>query len=117
MKFKFEDLQVWQRAMDFAEDIFSLSNHFPKTEIYNLTSQILRASDSIALNISEGAMNQRDPEFRRFLTYSIRSNAEVVTCLHKAKRRKYISSEEFEDHYKKAFNLMNMLIALKNKLK
>jgi four helix bundle protein len=103
--------------MDFAEDIFSLSNHFPKTEIYNLTSQILRASDSIALNISKGATNQRDPEFRRFLTYFIRSNAEVVTCLHKANRRKYISSEEFENNYEKAFNLMNMLIALKNKLK
>lgn len=56
MSFKFEKLRIWQLSMDYAEDIYTLSENFPKTEIYNLTSQIRRAVDSIALNIAEGSI-------------------------------------------------------------
>ncbi|MFA6403199.1 MAG: four helix bundle protein [Salinivirgaceae bacterium] len=117
MEFKFEKLIIWQMAMEFGEMIYKLSQKFPKDEIYNLTSQIRRAGDSIALNISEGSIGQSNLEFKRFMGYSIRSLAEVVTCLHKAKRREYISSEEFIEHYEFAFNLMNMMIAFKRNIK
>lgn len=117
MSFKFETLRIWQMSMDFAEEIYNLSKGFPKDEVYNLTSQIRRAVDSIALNISEGAILQSNPEFKKFMGYAIRSLAEVVTCLHKAKRRKYISEEIFEKHYKDAYLLMNMMIAFRNTLK
>lgn len=102
--------------MNFGEDIFKISQSFPKTEMYNLTSQINRAVDSIALNISEGAIEQSKPEFRKFLGYAIRSLAEVVTCLHKAKRRNYISNEEFDKYYQDSYNLMNMMISFRNKV-
>lgn len=115
-KFKFEKLRIWNDSMDLAEDIFESSTKFPKEEIYNLTSQIRRASDSIALNISEGSILQSNPEYQRFLGYSIRSIAEVVTCLHKARRRKYVSEEEFNNFYGKCFDLMNMTIAFRKKL-
>jgi len=52
-KFKFEKLIIWQRTMDFGEDIDKLSDEFPDKEKFNLSSQIRRASNSIALNISE----------------------------------------------------------------
>jgi len=117
MEFKFEKLGIWQKAMEFGESINQLSWKFPKDEIYNLSSQIRRAADSIALNISEGAIGQTNPEFKKFIGYSIRSLAEVVTCLHKAKRREYISEEEFKKHYEFAFNLMNMMVAFKEKIK
>ncbi|MFA5556100.1 MAG: four helix bundle protein [Flavobacteriaceae bacterium] len=116
MSFKFEKLIIWQKAMDFGEDIHKLSLGFPKVELYNLSSQILKASDSIALNISEGSILQSNAEFKRFLGYSIRSLAEVVTCLHKAQKRKYINEDTFDKHYKEAFHLTNMLIAFRNKL-
>ena len=116
MKFKFENLIIWQKAMDFGEDINEMSSQFPKKEMYNLTSQINRAVDSIALNISEGSIGQTNPEFRRFMGYSIRSLAEVVTCLHKAKRRKYINETEFAKYYDESFNLMNMMIAFRKKI-
>ncbi len=117
MKFKFEDLIIWQRAMDLGENIDKLADTFPKKEIYNLSSQIRRAADSIALNISEGSIGQSNPEFKKFMGYAIRSLAEVVTCLHKAKRRDYISEQEFNKYYDDSFNLMNMMIAFKNKIK
>ena len=47
---------IWQKAMDLAEEVNSIAQKFPKEELYNLCSQIRRASDSIALNISEGAI-------------------------------------------------------------
>jgi four helix bundle protein len=116
MKFKFEKLIIWQKAMEYGENIFQMSSNFPKEEIFNLTSQIRRAVDSVALNISEGAIGQSNPEFRKFISYAIRSLAEVVTCLHKALKRKYISDEEFSEHYEYAFNLMNMMVAFKEKI-
>jgi len=117
MKFKFEKIIVWQRAMDYGESIFKLSKKFPKEEIYNLTSQIRRAVDSIALNISEGSIGQSNLEFKKFIGFAIRSLAEVVTCLHKASRRNYITAEEFNDHYDYAYNLMNMMTAFKRNIK
>jgi four helix bundle protein len=116
IEFKFEKLIIWQRAMDYGEKITSIANTFPKEEIYNLSSHIRRAVDSIALNISEGAIEQSAPEFKKFIGYSVRSLAEVVTCLHKAKRRNYISKDEFLMHYEYAFNLMNMMISFKQKI-
>jgi four helix bundle protein len=116
MHFKFEKLIIWQKAMDFGENIFQLSYKFPKDEIFNLSSQIRRAVDSIALNISEGSIGQSNPEFKKFISYAIRSLAEVVTCLHKASLRNYIHEEEFEKHYEYAFNLMNMMVAFKEKI-
>lgn len=104
MKFKFEDLIIWQKAMAFGEEINNLIETFPEKEQYNLSSQILRAADSIALKISEGSIGQTNPEFKKFIGYSIRSLAEVVTCLFKAKNRKYITDEKFEELYKISFN-------------
>lgn len=115
--FKFEKLIVWQRAMELGENMNSLSSNFPQKEIYNLSSQLRRAADSIALNIAEGSIVQSSPEYKKFLGYSIRSLAEVVTCLHKAKKRAYIAESEFDEYYGFSFNLMNMLIAFRNSIK
>ena len=115
-KFKFEDLMIWQQAMIFGEEITELAFSFPKNETYNLSSQIRRAVDSIALNISEGSIGQTNPEFKKFMGYAIRSLAEVVTCLHKAKRRKYLTENEFNRFYDDAYKLMNMMNAFRSKI-
>ncbi len=114
--FKFEKLIIWQKAMELGEEINSISEDFPKKEMYNLSSQIRRAADSMALNISEGSIIQSSPEYKKFLGYSIRSLAEVVSCLYKAKARKYITEEIFNMQYDFCFNLMNMIIAFRNKI-
>ena len=116
-KFKFEKLIIWQKAMDFGEIMDQLSLNFPDREKFNLSSQISRASDSIALNISEGSIGQSNPEQKKFIGYSIRSLAEVVTCLFKAKRRKYITEKEFIKLYNEAYHLMNMMSAFRKNIK
>jgi four helix bundle protein len=117
MKFKFENLIIWQKAMDYGEMINKLSAGFPKSESMNLSSQIRRAADSVALNISEGSIGLTNVEMKRFVGIAIRSLAETVTCLHKAHRRDYISDKEFDLHYEFAFNLMNMIVGFKQKIK
>jgi four helix bundle protein len=72
-----------------------------------------KSADSVALNIPEGSMERSVVAFKRFLEYSIRSLTEVVPCLYKAKRRKHISERIFNNHYKEACHLMNMMIAFK----
>lgn len=116
MSFKFEKLIIWLDSMSFAEEIFLISKSFPKDEMYNLTSQICRAVDSIALNIAEGCILQSNLEFKRFLGYSIRSLAEVVTCLYKAKNRNYVSETMFSELYERAYKLMNKIIAFRKTL-
>lgn len=117
MAIKFENLRVWQKAMDFRETIFDIPKKFPNDEIYNLTSQIRRTVDSIALNIAEETIGQSNREQSKFIGYSMRSSAEVVTCLHKAKRRKYIEEDEFDTMYLLAEERMNRLSAFRKILK
>lgn len=116
MSFKFEKLIIWQDSMTFGEKIFTFSKIFPGDEKFNLISQIRRAADSVALNIAEGSVLQSNPEFRKFLGYSIRSLSEVVTCLYKAKYRKYITEDDFIELYGESFKIMNHIIAFRNKL-
>lgn len=116
-QFKFEKLIIWQKAIEFGEHIFQFTKAFPKDEVFNLTSQARRAADSIALNIAEGSTGQSNAEFRRFMGYAIRSLAEVITCLHKAKHRNYVSPEQFDTLYDEAFHLMNMTTAFKKSIK
>ena len=99
--------------MDLGEEVNSMALTFPERERFNLSSQMLRAVDSVALNISEGSIGQSNPEFRKFIGYSIRSLAEVITCLYKARRRDYIKQEQFDAVYDASFNLMNMMAAFK----
>jgi len=105
MKFKFEKLIIWQKAMEYGENINNLSYEFPKEEMFNLSSQIRRACDSIALNISEEAVGQSNPEFIKFIGYAIHSLAEVVTSLHKAYNRKYLSEKLFREYYEYGYNI------------
>jgi four helix bundle protein len=114
--FKFEHLKVWQLAMDLGEDINSLADQFHKKEEFNLKQQIRRAADSVALNISEGSIGTSNAEQKRFLRIVNRSTLEVVTCLHKAVRRKYIDEKTFSKYYQNCEVVVKMLQAFINKL-
>ena len=116
MSFKFERLIIWQKSMDFGEEIHSLSDTFPQKEIYNLTSQIKRAGDSINLNIAEGSTGQSNKEFVKFLRYALRSNIEVVSCIFIAKERDIISKENFEKIYTMSEEILAMISALIKRL-
>lgn len=115
--FKFEKLDIWKRAVDLADDIHQLTRNWPNEEMFSLTSQIKRASDSVSLNIAEGSTGQTDKEFNRFLSIALRSCVEVVGCLHLAKRRKYINDTQFSVLYNNCEEITKMIQAFRNSLR
>ncbi len=116
MPFKFETLQIWQKAFDLADEIHQIAITFPKIETFNLTSQIKRASDSVVLNIAEGSTGNSNPEFKRFLNIALRSAIEVVACLMIAKKRKYIEESSYDKLYSEYEYLCKMITKFRNTL-
>lgn len=116
MAFKFEQLRVWQVALAFGEKINVIADDFPRKELFNLSSQIRRAADSIGLNIAEGSTGQSNPEQKRFLIFANRSTLEVVACLIKAKLRSYIDEKTFQVLYTEAETLVKMIQAFIRRL-
>jgi len=116
MAFKFENLRVWQKSLDFTVCIYDLSKTLPHDERFNLISQINRAADSIALNIAEGSTGQTDKQFSVFLGYALRSAIEVVGCLHILKRKNMIDGSAFTMHYELATELIKMIQSLRKTL-
>ena len=97
MPFKFERLEVYQLALAYIDLICDLSAQLPKSEEYNLKSQMVRAATSVALNIAEGSTGQSDAEQNRFLGMAVRSVLETVACQHIIRRRKFLTDNALLD--------------------
>ena len=104
--FKYGKMINWQNTNELSKDFNSISEDFPKKEMCNLSSHIRRATDSIALNIPEGLFVKSSPEYKKFFGHLIRSLAEVVSCVYKAKSRKCITEEIFNMQYDFFFNII-----------
>ena len=111
--FKFEDLLVYQKAMQFGEITNSQVKKFPKEERFELSSQFKRASDSIALNIAEGS-GGTDKQFHNYLGNAWHSAHECVSCSSKAFLRNYISQDENELNREYLAELTKMISSLRN---
>jgi four helix bundle protein len=109
MAFKFEGLKIWQKAFELTDEIHTIANNFPKIELFNLSSQLRRAGDSVVLNICEGSISSTYKEYRRFLNYSLRSAIVVVGCLMLAKKRNYLDEMTFERLYEEYDHLCRMI--------
>lgn len=112
-QFKFEDLLVCQKAMQFGEITNSQVKKFPKEERFELSSQFKRASDSIALNIAEGS-GGTDKQFYNYLGNAWHSAHECVSCSSKAFLRNYISADENEINREFLAELTKMISSLRN---
>ena len=92
-----KDLDVWNKAMDLAEQLYLLTGRFPKEEQFGLISQVRRAAVSIASNIAEGAARNSNKEFLQFLYIALGSAAEIETQLLLAKRLKFLKETNLLD--------------------
>src|SRR5215211_7070591 len=94
MPYKFEQLDVWIPAVDYIDLAYQVAEYLPRSEDYNLRSQVTRAATSIALNIAEGSQGQSNAEQARFLGMAIRSLIETVACQQIIQRRAYLQDED-----------------------
>jgi four helix bundle protein len=92
----YHELKIWQESRNLVKNIYTLTAHFPKEEIYGLTSQIRRSVVSIPSNIAEGTGRNSDKEFQRFLDYAIGSLFELETQITLANDLNFLSQEEYK---------------------
>lgn len=86
----YQQLIVWQKAMDLVEEVYRLSRTFPREETYGLTSQLRRAAVSIPSNIAEGQGRRTTADFQRHLSIAYGSLLEVETQMLIATRLSYL---------------------------
>ena len=91
----YRDLHVWQRAVDFAVEVYRVTRGFPKHEVYGgLTDQIRRAAVSVPSNVAEGQVRHSQRVFARYVDIALGSAAEVSTQLLIAREIGYLSPED-----------------------
>ena len=91
----YQDLLVWQKSIDLAEAIYTVTKNYPKEEMYGIISQMRRCAVSIASNIAEGQSRGSSAQFAHFLSISKGSISELETQLFISKRLKFISEDEY----------------------
>lgn len=94
MTYKFQRLEIYQLSLNYVELIYEVVQKLPRSENFNLNSQLTRAATSVALNIAEGSTSQSDAEQSRFLGMALRSLVETVACLDIIERRKYVNHDD-----------------------
>ena len=111
-----KDLEVWQRAMDLASEIYAITAQFPKEEVYGLSMQARRCAVSIPSNIAEGAARNSTKEFIQYLHVSLGSVAELETQLLLAKKMSFMGENRSFDILEQVRKmLVGLLRALKQK--
>jgi four helix bundle protein len=112
-----KDLDVWKNSIDFVTEIYKLTDTFPKSEYYGLTSQIRRSSVSIPSNIAEGAARVHDKEFLQFLNISLGSLAETETQLIISRNLQFTNNDTYEIFISKLSVIRSQIIGLMKYLK
>ena len=111
---RFEDLKVWQKSQDLAVSIYK---YFSKSKDFGFRDQITRASVSISNNIAEGFERKTNPDFKRFLYFSLASNSEVRSMLYLAEKLDYLEKESALILINKTNEISKMLYAFIKSMK
>lgn len=93
----FMDLKIWQKGMDIAISCFQLTESFPSTERFGISSQINRAGVSIPSNVAEGSSRTSEKDYGRFIEISLGSSFELETQLLIAQRLKFGDDRKVAD--------------------
>jgi four helix bundle protein len=112
-----KDLIVWQKSIKLVVHIYRLTDTFPKTEIYGITSQIRRAAVSIPSNIAEGKGRGTRADFAHFLVMARGSGCELETQLTITENLGYITKQELGGILTELDEVMKMLNGLISSLK
>lgn len=113
--FNFEKLEVWQKAVGFADLVYSVTRPFPADERFGLTNQLRRAANSVSSNIAEGSARPR-ADYIKFLGYATGSVYEVVTQCVIARNQGFLAKNDYELIYAKAEEISRMLSGLRGSL-
>jgi len=112
----YKDLIVWQKGIRLVSEIYRVTEKFPKSEMFGLTSQIRRAAVSIPANLAEGYARKHRAEYIQFVKIAFGSGAELETHLLIAQNLKFIKKEEAAEAEVLLDEVMRMLNKLSSSL-
>ncbi|HSJ67785.1 MAG TPA: four helix bundle protein [Anditalea sp.] len=112
----YKELNVWQKAIELAVDVYEITDSFPQKERFGLISQINRSVVSIPSNIAEGAGRNTKKDFDHILSIALGSSFELETQLLISNRRKYFEAIVFQKLQTDLEHIQNMLAKLKQSL-
>jgi four helix bundle protein len=111
--FNFEKLEVWQKAIQFAELVYQTTKAFPSEERFGLTNQIRRAAVSISSNIAEGSSRQSRTDFARYVEIATGSLFECASQAFLSKQLGFLSEPDFNELTAAAEEQSRMLSGLR----
>ena len=112
-----KDLIVWQKSIQLVVAVYELTEQYPKSELYGLTSQMRRASVSIPSNIAEGRRRGGKKEFEHFLLIAFASGAELETQIEISKLLSFSKDLDFTKVDGLLLEVMKMLNKMISNLK
>lgn len=113
----FRNLKVWEKTHMLTLDVYKISKSFHREEMYGLTSQVRRASVSIAANIAEGTCRNGDADFARFLQMAAGSASEVEYHLLLARDLELLKTADYKRISDEVVEVKRMLASLMHKLR
>ena len=116
-RFRFEKLEVWQEARKINRVIYRLTRKFPREEMFAMTSQMRRASISVASNIAEGSGRNSDKDFAHFLEQAYGSLLEVASIFHLALDEGYVGEADLDPLFDELERLAKRTASLNRSLK
>ena len=114
--FNFEKLDVWQKAIEFADLVYKSTRNFPAEERFGLTNQMRRAAVSLSSNIAEGCSRISKADFERFLEIATGSVFEVTSQAFIARKQGFLDEHDFQAIYSAAEEQSRMLSGLRKSL-
>jgi four helix bundle protein len=112
----YRDLIIWQKGVELAKIVYTLTRKFPNYETYGLADQLRRSAVSVPSNIAEGQARQHTGEFRQFLHTALGSAAEVDTQIVIAFELGYITEQEAKEIEQRIVEIRKMTYSLINHL-
>ncbi len=113
----YRELKVWEKAHHYTLEVYKATQHFPKEELYGLTSQLRRSALSVPSNIAEGCGRNSDGELARFLEIAYGSASESDYQLLLSKDLGYMRQERYRTLAEKIAEIRKMLNSFIQKLK
>ena len=112
----FRNLKIWIDGINLSEATYSITKTFPKSERFNLISQLNRCAVSVPSNIAEGSAKSTDKHFKTYLETSLGSAFEWETQFLIAYRLKFVSEELYKDKLDDIQKLQRMIGAFIDRL-
>jgi len=117
VKFRFQDLEIWQLAIEIADKLFDIADDLEKRKFYRFAEQLRAAGMSMSNNIAEGSGSSSKKDFANFLNIAKRSTFENANIIIVLKRRNLITLEKENELLEKLDELSRKITNFKKSLR